>query len=600
MNVKNKYSTLVIFLLGALIFSCAREDVSLTPQEFDSDFTLIEAKSYFQEHIGSIVPVDFSVNHNHDCDDPAHNHESTDTKSFTAVKSLIPDWGKATQVVKGDAIIINIPLQEQDPYAAVLFFKKDGKTTTKQGSTVSTFVMAKETKTQVIRTFASTVIGEGVPAENIQSSSPWLFTGDKSAFTGFQIISDEKGNYLASYAYDNGVTHITRAQYAKDNQKLMEQDAFFGYSLVPIQLGTKSGGCMWCPDCDKLWSLQNTTCGDCGGQLEYTLDPAVVLEILFCPGCFFPLAFCTCNSGGTNPYSCPFCGSLYCFWQCRVGGCYFCGGPYCLGQCQGGGGGTNPPTPSYTVSLSANPIASGNFSGAGYFQSGTTVDISAYANFGYKFVNWTGGISASTSTYSFLLFENKSITANFRPCFDTNKGNPLPSMALAPPVGSQPIAATWGNTRTNKDGTTKNHNGIDLAGAVGTPIYAQFSGTIGNVVSGQPNRVNGNYPSGYSGDDNDAGNRVYIDATVNGSTVSFGYWHLQAGTPLATNPRTGQPWATGNTIYAGEVIGYIGITGNANSNVPHLHLTNGANANPTTYLNATVSTATTTITTPCD
>jgi len=288
-----------------------------------------------------------------------------------------------------------------------------------------------------------------------------------------------------------------------------------------------------------------------------------------------------------------------------VGGCYFCGGPYCLGQCQGGGGGTNPPTPSYTVSLSANPIASGNFSGAGYFQSGTTVDISAYANFGYKFVNWTGGISASTSTYSFLLFENKNITANFRPCYTTNKANPLPYMALAPPTGSQPIAATFGNTRTNTDGTAKKHDGIDLSGAVGTPIYAQFDGIIvGTPVTEQPNRItnpaNKNYPNGYSGDKNNAGNRVYINATVNGSTVSFGYWHLQAGTPLATNPRTGQPWAAGNPIYVGEVIGYIGITGNADPNVPHLHLTNGANTNPTTYLNATVSTATTTITTPCD
>ena len=96
-------------------------------------------------------------------------------------------------------------------------------------------------------------------------------------------------------------------------------------------------------------------------------------------------------------------------------------------------------------------------------------------------------------------------------------------------------------------------------------------------------------------------------APPEGSPASNQYMHLQAGTPIATNPRTGQPWASGNTIYAGELIGFIGVTGNANPNVPHLHIktTMGINGtgtavNPVNYLNATVSTSTTTITTPCD
>ena len=353
MSVKNNYSALVIFLLGALIFSCAREDVPDVTQEFDPNFPLSEAKSYFQERIGSVAPVDFSVSHGHDCDDPGHSHESTDTKNFTAVKSLIPDWGKATQVVKGDAIIFNIPLLEQDPYTAVLFFKKKGKTTTMDGSTVSTFVMAKETKTQIIRTFASTVIGEGVPEENIQSSSPWLFTGDKSAFTGFQIISNEKGNYLTSYVYDKGVINSIRLQYAKDNPKLIEQEEFFGYKLSLTQPMTKS--VKWCPDCNRLWGSFDTVCGNCGNTfLMDTMDPSVALGFINnCPGCFFPLLYCSCNNGG-NPFACPFCGSEYCFWQCRVGGCDFCGGPYCLGGCQLGGGSDpggngDPPTQPYTV-----------------------------------------------------------------------------------------------------------------------------------------------------------------------------------------------------------------------------------------------------------
>jgi murein DD-endopeptidase MepM/ murein hydrolase activator NlpD len=160
--------------------------------------------------------------------------------------------------------------------------------------------------------------------------------------------------------------------------------------------------------------------------------------------------------------------------------------------------------------------------------------------------------------------------------------------------------ATFGYTRY---GGTTPHYGIDLAGAVGTPIYSQFGGTITKVVSGQPNRIDGEYPSGYRGDQNNAGNRIYIDSNIGGNTVSNGYWHLQAGNPIAINPSTGVPWAVGDIISAGELIGYIGFSGNASAAVPHLHLNtrvNGKQANPADYLNATVDPTTTTITTPCD
>ena len=99
------------------------------------------------------------------------------------------------------------------------------------------------------------------------------------------------------------------------------------------------------------------------------------------------------------------------------------------------------------------------------------------------------------------------------PCNDlnNNKANPLVNMELAPPGTIR--GATFGNTRFNG---TKFHQGIDLAGEVGTPIYTMFSGTVIKVVTEQPNRIGEDFPNGYNGDKNLAGNRIYISSKVGG------------------------------------------------------------------------------------
>jgi murein DD-endopeptidase MepM/ murein hydrolase activator NlpD len=256
----------------------------------------------------------------------------------------------------------------------------------------------------------------------------------------------------------------------------------------------------------------------------------------------------------------------------------------------------------YYLGLTANPLAGGSVIGEGSYPGGSPVMIAAYHNSGFKFVNWTG--SDTISAYSTTVYVDSSMyfIANFRPCFDTDKANPLGHMELAPPNPNNIQGATFG--RYVRDNGTNPHWGIDLEGAVGTPIYAQFDGTIAKPpVTEQPNRINEEYPSNYSGDTDNGGNRIFVDSNVGGNTVRNGYMHLQAGNPVATNPRTGQPFKEGNPIYAGEVIGYIGHTGNASASRPHLHLkttVNGALANPADYFNATVSTTVTTITTPCD
>ena len=192
-----------------------------------------------------------------------------------------------------------------------------------------------------------------------------------------------------------------------------------------------------------------------------------------------------------------------------------------------------------------------------------------------------------------------------RPCRNDDKGkaNPLVIMALMPPNLYNIGGARFGYTRVNEYGEKKFHQGIDLMADINTPVYALFSGTIvGPYVTEQPNRIGKNYPNGYTGDTNGAGNRFGVRSKVNGKTIIVYYWHLSADYPVAI--RNGEPLKVGDYVQAGTIIGYTGVTGNAKAEFPHLHLSIKDEAgnwiNPELYLNATVSSSKTEITTPCD
>ena len=71
--------------------------------------------------------------------------------------------------------------------------------------------------------------------------------------------------------------------------------------------------------------------------------------------------------------------------------------------------------PTFTVSLTASPVAGGTVSGAGTYLALATVNAVAHANAGYNFVNWTeAGTPVSTATnYSFTLAAARSLVANY-------------------------------------------------------------------------------------------------------------------------------------------------------------------------------------------
>ena len=71
----------------------------------------------------------------------------------------------------------------------------------------------------------------------------------------------------------------------------------------------------------------------------------------------------------------------------------------------------------YVVTLSSNPALGGTTTGAGTFNSCSSVTVTATPNVGYTFTNWTesGTIVSTNANYTFELSENRTLVANFVP-----------------------------------------------------------------------------------------------------------------------------------------------------------------------------------------
>ena len=125
------------------------------------------------------------------------------------------------------------------------------------------------------------------------------------------------------------------------------------------------------------------------------------------------------------------------------------------------------------------------------------------------------------------------------------------------------ISSEYGWRKNPVTGVNKLHAGTDFAAPGGTPIYAAASGYV--QVAGWSSGGYGNYVIIYHGKMSD------------GNQYSTLYGHMRAGATSA-----------GKYVQQGEVIGYVGSTGNSTGNHLHLEVWKGgskANAvNPRGYI----------------
>lgn len=74
----------------------------------------------------------------------------------------------------------------------------------------------------------------------------------------------------------------------------------------------------------------------------------------------------------------------------------------------------------YTISVSANPEEGGTVSGGGTVNHGDTVTVTATANDGYVFVNWTEGetVVSTDASYEFTAMGDRTLVANFAQIYE--------------------------------------------------------------------------------------------------------------------------------------------------------------------------------------
>ena len=71
--------------------------------------------------------------------------------------------------------------------------------------------------------------------------------------------------------------------------------------------------------------------------------------------------------------------------------------------------------PTYTIAATANPNDGGTVSGTGQYTQGASCTLTATANTGYTFTNWTedGNVASTNASYTFNVTGNRTLVANF-------------------------------------------------------------------------------------------------------------------------------------------------------------------------------------------
>jgi len=151
-----------------------------------------------------------------------------------------------------------------------------------------------------------------------------------------------------------------------------------------------------------------------------------------------------------------------------------------------------------------------------------------------------GGVALLTRVGTAM--EARDVGARVRSRIEARVGALTPSGLKVPVAGVAPAALkdTWGQAR---DGGLRAHTGLDIPATHGTPVVAAAPGTVEKLFNSRF-----------------GGTAAYVRSPDRRFT--YYYAHLSA---------YADGLAEGSAVRAGQVIGYVGDTGNAGPGNDHLH-----------------------------
>ena len=150
----------------------------------------------------------------------------------------------------------------------------------------------------------------------------------------------------------------------------------------------------------------------------------------------------------------------------------------------------------YTVTVSANPTNGGTVTGGGTFPTGSSCTVTATANTGYTFVNWTenGNVVSTNASYTFTLNYHRNLVANFAVPTFTITATAEPAVGGSVTVSGNRETFTYGfENGTTQGWTAANNDSGSVTWAVGqngqnpsgstSSVYTSHGGTyyIGSV-----------------------------------------------------------------------------------------------------------------------
>jgi len=210
--------------------------------------------------------------------------------------------------------------------------------------------------------------------------------------------------------------------------------------------------------------------------------------------------------------------------------------------------------PRYAVSVASNPMLGGTTTGGGIFNSGASVTVTAAANSGFTFTNWTEGVNivSSTASYQFNIIGNRTLVANYaaipytivvqsNPLAGgiTNGGGTFNSGASVTVTAAANTGFTFINwmERGNIVSTSANYTFVILDNRVLEAVYAAIPYTVSlvsNPLLGGTNTGGGIYNSGAL---------VTVKATPN---VGFTFRNWTEGLNIVSSSATYLFTITGN------------------------------------------------------